>query len=62
MTMGGKMLTAREVAIRRGCTLDLIYREIWVGKYPGAQKVGKVWKIPVESVKAREEDRGNAGR
>lgn len=55
-------LTPRVLALERGCTLDLIYRELWAGKYPGAQKVGRVWKIPADAVKAREEARGNVGR
>jgi hypothetical protein len=56
-----RTMTPREVAIERGCTLDFIYRELWAGKYPGAEKVGKVWRIPAGTVKAHGESRGNDG-
>ncbi len=46
-----KSLTAREVAVRRGCTLDLVYRELWAGRYPNAQKLGKKWLIPEADLK-----------
>ena len=39
-------LSPREAAIKRGCTIDYVYRELWSGRFPGAQKLGKRWLIP----------------
>ena len=58
----GKTLTPRELAIQRGWSLDWVYRQLAVGKYTGAMKVGKSWRIPVDAVKTHEEARENVGR
>ena len=58
--MNKTSLSPREAAIKRGCTIDFIYRELWSGRVPGAQKLGKRWLIPatdVDSAEANKEHR-----
>lgn len=43
-------ISPREMAVRRGNTLMYVYQQLWTGRVPGAQKVGKTWRIPVASV------------
>jgi excisionase family DNA binding protein len=46
-------LTPCQAARQMGCTLDWIYRELRAGRFRGAVKSGKHWKIPVQVVQAR---------
>lgn len=46
-------LTPSDAARRMGCTLDWIYRELRAGRFRGAVKSGKHWKIPAHVVTAR---------
>lgn len=48
-----RMMTVRETARRRGCTLKYIYDLLAAGKLAGARKVGKVWRVPAEGVEGR---------
>jgi excisionase family DNA binding protein len=48
-----RMLTVREAAWRLGLTLSHVYHLTWVGRLPGARKVGKTWRIPGSVVEAR---------
>jgi excisionase family DNA binding protein len=41
-----QMLTAREAALKKGCTRKYIYDLLAVGRLLGAKKVGRVWRIP----------------
>jgi excisionase family DNA binding protein len=47
-----KELTAIEAARRLGVGLDYLYSLVWTGKLQG-RKVGKQWRITLESVEAR---------
>jgi predicted DNA-binding transcriptional regulator AlpA len=49
LTTKPQLLSPCDVARKRGCTLDWIYRELRVGKFPGARKVGKRWLIPADA-------------
>lgn len=57
-----EMLSPKEVAKLSSITLDLIYRELWAGRIPGARKIGKRWMIPVGTAMARLRGRKNADR
>ncbi len=48
-----RMLSAREAVRRLGVSLDFLYRILWSGQLPGAQKVGSQWRIPAQAVEAR---------
>ncbi len=56
-----RMMTVRETARRRGCTLKYIYDLLAAGKLAGARKVGKRWQIPAGAVKARLKAKKDAG-
>jgi len=47
-----KVLSVREAAVKRGCTLKYIFDLLYAGRLPGASKVGKTWRIPSEAVEA----------
>jgi hypothetical protein len=51
--MSRQTITPKELAHRRGISLDFIYRQLWVGKISGAQKNGKRWVIPAEATRPR---------
>ncbi len=57
--MPKKKLSPREVAAKRGCTLDFVYRELWADRFPGATKSGKHWVIPAAAVKSRPKAKKN---
>lgn len=48
-----RMLTVRAAARRLGLTLSHVYHLTWVGRMPGARKVGRTWRIPASVVEAR---------
>ncbi len=50
-------LSAIEAARRLQVGLDYLYSLLWTGKLAG-QKIGKQWRIPIESVEARLKKRG----
>jgi len=58
--MSGKDMSPREAAVRLGCSLDFVYRQLWTGRIPGAKKVSGHWTIPTKAVEARLEARKRA--
>ena len=60
MNMAEREITPREAAVRLGCSLDFVYRQLWTGRIPGAKKVFGHWTIPTEAVEARLEARKRA--
>lgn len=52
-------ISPREMAVRRGNTLMYVYQQLWTGRVPGAQKVGKTWRIPVAAVAGKEAESGS---
>ncbi len=50
--MKEKMLAVGEAARKSGYTLNYIYNLLYSGRVKGAKKVGREWRIPVESVEA----------
>ena len=48
-----KMLSPREAALMRRCTLKYIYDLLYAGRLPGAFKAGRQWKIPAKSLEPR---------
>lgn len=53
-------VTVREAALRAGWTLKYIYDLLYSGRLPGAQKVGRTWRIPVQAIEARLQAREEA--
>lgn len=54
---GRETLSPREAAQRLGTSLYFIYHELWASRIPGAVKVGKAWRIPIESVRSHSKRR-----
>ena len=54
--MKAEFVSVREAAQRRGVSLKAIYDLLWAGRIPGAEKVGKVWRVPAPALKASERD------
>ncbi len=52
-----KNLTPTEMARQMGCTLDWIYRELRAGRFRGAVKIAKHWRIPASAVQQRLKER-----
>jgi excisionase family DNA binding protein len=50
-------LTVRQTAIQLGCTLKNVYDLLYAGRLQGAEKVGRIWRIPAEAVEARIKNR-----
>lgn len=46
-------LSASETARRLGLGLNYIYIQLWLGRFEGAHKVGRMWRIPLKAVEAR---------
>lgn len=44
------MLSVKEVARQKGCTVTYIYALLAADRMPKARKVGKVWQIPAKAV------------
>lgn len=47
-----QLLSVREAAVLKGCTLTYIRQLLWAERLPGAYKEGKVWKIPRVAIEA----------
>jgi excisionase family DNA binding protein len=45
-----RILTVKEAARRKGCTLTYVYALLAAGRLPGARKAGRVWRIPAASI------------
>jgi predicted site-specific integrase-resolvase len=54
--MSKQTITPKELAQRRGISLDFIYRQLWAGKISGAQKDRKRWVIPAEAAQPRRQN------
>jgi excisionase family DNA binding protein len=54
------ILSPRQVAQMWGTSLTWVYVELWAGRIPGAQKVGRKWRIPRSAM--REPTQGAGGR
>ena len=48
-----KELTVQQTALRLGVTLKYVRDLLYEQKLTGAQKMGRVWRIPAASVEAR---------
>jgi len=55
-------LGVREAAQRLGCTTKYVYDLLYSRRLRGAQKVGKIWSIPVKAIEARTGAKYPAGR
>ena len=55
----GEKITVREAAQAMDCTLKYVFDLLYANKLKGARKVGRVWKIPVESIEERLRQREN---
>lgn len=47
------MMTVRQAAQELGVMLNHAYALVYGGRLPGAQKIGRMWRIPREAVLAR---------
>jgi excisionase family DNA binding protein len=48
--MKSNTISPKEMARARGCTLKYIYDLLAAERIPGAEKRGKVWRIPASSL------------
>jgi excisionase family DNA binding protein len=39
----------KDMARMRGCTLKYVYDLLLAGRIPGARKVGRHWRIPIDA-------------
>jgi excisionase family DNA binding protein len=46
-------LSVRQTAVTLRCTLKNIYDLLYAGRFEGAEKVGRKWRIPASAVAAR---------
>lgn len=55
-------LSPRQAAQSLGTSLYFVYAELWAGRFPGAEKIGRTWRIPptaiADRLKAREARNG----
>jgi excisionase family DNA binding protein len=54
--------SVRQAAIRMRCTLKNVYDLLYAGRFAGAVKVGKTWRIPKRAVEGRRRAPGAGGR
>ncbi len=55
--MKRKTLTVRDTAISLGCSLKWVRDLLYAGRFPGAKKIGRQWRIPGAAVEQRMKQR-----
>lgn len=56
------LLTVKEAARCKGCTVTYIYALLAADRLPRARKVGKVWQIPRQAILTRTKGSNGLGR
>lgn len=50
--------TVRQAALRLGYSLKFVYDLLYAGRFRGARKIRRTWRIPARAVEARLRARG----